>query len=196
MLDAITFKEVIGLLTVALGIYGYVPYFLGIFRHQNKPHLFSWLIWSLLTGTGFAAQVSGNAGPGAWVMGVTAVCCLMIALLSLRYGEKEITRSDWIAMIGALSALPLWYFTKNPVASVLLISLIDALALYPTFRKTWVRPREEVLMTHAMSSVKFILSLLALREWNFVTVFYPASIAFFGIVFVITASIRRKTLNV
>lgn len=185
-------KDILGLAALGLGIYGYVPYVGGILKGKTRPHVFSWLIWGVLTAIGFAAQISDDAGPGAWVTGFSAGMDFIIVALALRYGENQITRSDWITFFVALSAIPLWIITKNPLWSVILISVIDALGFWPTFRKSWGKPHEEVLQSYIVGIIKFCLALLALEHLSWVTGLYTGSLAVMNVAFVMMVLLRRR----
>lgn len=188
-------KELIGLLAAILALGGYIPYLAGILNKRVKPHVFSWFIWALLTGIGFFAQIKSGGGPGSWATGLTAIACLAITILSLRHGEKNITRSDWVTFILSLSAIPLWLATKDPLWSVILISLIDVVAFWPTFRKSWYRPYEEATQAYFFSGIKFGVSLFALTTISWTTVLYPASLVIMNFVFVIMLLARRRNLS-
>ncbi|PZO85412.1 MAG: hypothetical protein DI626_07485 [Micavibrio aeruginosavorus] len=184
-----------GAIAIGIGIISYIPYLLTILKGRTKPHAFSWLIWGILTAIAFAAQITGGGGVGAWVTGFTAATSLIIVALALFKGEKNVTKSDWLTFVTALLAIPLWYFTKNPLNAVILITIIDALAFYPTFRKSWHRPYEENAFTFTLSGIKFIFATLALETLNITTSLYPLSLVFMNGVFVIMILWRRKALK-
>lgn len=77
------FKVTVALVSIAMTIFGYFFYFRDIFAHKTKPHAFSWLVWAVLTGIAFFGQLSGDAGPGAWVTATTAVISFVIFALAL-----------------------------------------------------------------------------------------------------------------
>ncbi|MGE0252729.1 MAG: hypothetical protein AB7G80_03240 [Dongiaceae bacterium] len=189
-------KELLSLIGIAIAIYAYVPYFRGIWRGETKPHVFSWFLWGVLTGIGWAAQYAENAGPGAWITGFTSLMCLIVAVIAFRQGEKNITTSDWVSFIAALCSIPLWYITKDPLWAVILITVIDALAFYPTFRKSWHKPEQEVTLTYTLSGVKFALALPALENFTLTTALYPASLVVMNFGFVAMVLARRKTETV
>src|SRR4051812_33924000 len=112
-------KTLLAVIASGIAIYSYIPYVRNILGGKTKPHVFSWFIWSLLTGIGFFAQLSDNGGPGAWVSGLTATVCFGIFVLAaLRKGEKEIVTLDWLCLFGAFIALGLWAVTDTPLFSV------------------------------------------------------------------------------
>jgi hypothetical protein len=192
MISPISFKEALGLIAIVIAVAGYIPYFRDLFSGKTKPHAFSWLIWGLLTAIAFAGQIAGHAGAGSWVMGFTAFTTFVI--FSLFYGEKNITRSDWLCLILALSAIPLWIATRHPVASMILVTVIDALGFWPTFRKSYSKPNEETAFTYFLSGAKFFLSLVALDRYSIVTWLYPVSLVIMNWGFVLMALIRRHKL--
>jgi len=191
----LTFTLFIGWATIVIGLLIYIPYFKSIYERQTKPHVFSWAIWGLLGAIAYFAQLSDGAGPGAWVNGITALVCFTIAAIALRHGEKNITRSDWITFLGALMALPVWYVTQNALYAILLITLIDALGFYPTFRKSWHKPLEENALTYGLSAGKYALSLFAIENYTMTTVFYSASLVLMNGLFVVMVLWRRKYLK-
>lgn len=77
------YKIFLGYLAVVIGIVSYIPYITNIFRGKTKPHAFSWLVWAVLTGIAFAAQIVENGGAGTWVIEATALTCMVIFILAL-----------------------------------------------------------------------------------------------------------------
>jgi uncharacterized membrane protein HdeD (DUF308 family) len=189
-----TSQELIGGIAFLLGFIGHSFYVVSILQNKTKPHLYTWLIWGILTGIAYAAQVYDNAGPGSWQMGISAFLCLMTAVMALKWGEKDITRGDKIALIASLSAIVPWLLTKDPLGSVILISIIDVVAFYPTFRKSWLKPQEENLTTYNLANLKLTLSLFALNNVSLTTALYPAVVVGINTIFVIMCLIRRKQI--
>lgn len=174
-----------------LGIIGYAPYFKDIFAGKTKPHAFTWFIWALLTAIAFFAQLDGNGGLGAWVTGFTALIAFVIFGLALKVGLKNIARVDWVFLAGALAALGLWAATDDPLSAVILITLIDAIAFVPTFRKSYHNPDEETTITYAFSAIKFAIAIPALETLSLTTVLYPLSLVITNALFVAMVVLRR-----
>lgn len=185
--------EFFGIFSAVLAIIAYPPYFISVLRGKTRPHVFSWGLWTLLTWIAFAIQVAGGAGPGAWSTGITGVCTTLIAVISFKHGEKNITRSDWAAFLAGLAAIPLWIWTKDPTASAILVTLIDLFGFYPTFRKSWHKPREEMVFAHALSLAKHAVSLPALAVINIPTTLYPVALLLANVGLVGMIWVRRKT---
>jgi hypothetical protein len=191
------YKELLGILATAIALISYIPYFRDIFAGKTKPHAFSWFIWGLLTAIGFFGQVADNAGPGAWVTGFTALICFGIAVTALLKGQKDtIVLVDWLSLVGAGVALSFWYLTKGPLLSVILITLIDALGFFPTFRKSFYKPQEETKITYFLSGLKFVVALFALQNFSIITTLYPISLVVMNWLFVVMVTVRKRQLMI
>lgn len=189
------YKVLLGILATILAFIGYFPYVRNTIRGTTKPHAFSWLVWGVLEGIGFVAQVVEGAGPGAWVLGFSAVVTFGIFILALKKGSREFATADWIALAGALIAIVLWRITDNPTLAVIFVVLADAIGFIPTFRKTFHRPHEETLTEYTLAFCKHILSIFALRTYSVATWLYPASLVITNASLVVLALVRRRALK-
>lgn len=189
------YKITLAALAILLTIVGYTPYLRGMMKGSNKPHIFTWIIWTIVAGIAFAAQLSEHAGPGTWVTGFIGFMCLLVSLLAFKSGAKNITRSDLIMFVGALTAIPAWILTKDPLLSVIIVTIINCVAFYPTFRKTWARPHEEHITIYAWNVPRQGLTIAALTQYSVATVLFPASIIVMCTLFVGTIAYRRHTLK-
>jgi hypothetical protein len=57
----------------------------------------------------------------------------MVMLLSLKYGTRNITRSDTIILILALAAVFVWVQLDNPLLAVIMVTLIDLAGYVPSW---------------------------------------------------------------
>ncbi len=187
-------KEIIGVVAAALTVIGGAIYLWQIYARTVKPHAFSWIVWGTLALVSFAAQLAGGAGPGAWAMGVSALNCYVFAVFGLFYGEKNITRSDWVAFVAALLAIPVWRATHNPLWAVVIVSCIDAVAFYPTFRKSWLRPYEEGAAVFSLITLQMLLSILAAQKYSLTVILYPAVIIFLNLTLIAALLYRRRSI--
>ncbi len=190
----LTSQEILGGAAVALGLFGYVFYVRGILQGKVKPHAFSWFVWGLLTAIAFFAQIAEGGGAGAWVTGVTALCSFGFAAVGLGASSRVfIAKSDWAFFIVSLLTIPIWYFTGNPLWSVIIITIVDAVAFAPTFRKAFLNPETENGWTYTLSSFKFVVALFALESFTWTTALYPASLVLANLVFVLMLVWRIQT---
>lgn len=189
-------QELWGVLSVCFALGSLVPYLYSTLKTHTRPHVFTWVIWSFITVTAFFVQSTSGAGPGAWATGVTAFFCLIITAVSFKKGEKEITRSDWATFIAAIVVIPVWMSTKNATLAAIWITCIDLLAYYPTYRKTWRRPHQEMALSRGLSVIKHIFSLLALERVAIATALYPFSLVLMNSALFILILWRRRLLGV
>lgn len=171
---------------------GFIPYFRNLLAGKTKPHTFSWLIWGILSTITFTAQIVSGAGPGAWIIGVAATLSLVVFVIAIFKGEKEITRLDRVSLISAVFGIALWIITTNPLWSVVIVSVVDAVGYVPTFRKTYKQPYGETLTMYFLSTVSFVISLFALQVVSPTTALYPTSLIATNVVFISMVLMRRR----
>ena len=178
------YKFWVASIAIFLTFYAYIPYLIGIFKGNTKPHLFTWLIWSIVTLIAVVVQVLEGGGMGSWPTIAAAVTCFFITLLAFKFGSKDIRKIDYIFLLASLSAIPLWLITNNPAYSAVLVTIIEIVAALPTIRKSWNSPEEEVMSTYGVNTFRYILSIFALAAFSVSTVAYPIGMVFMnGLIF-------------
>lgn len=189
--------SIFGTIGTAVSLPAAIPYSLAIYRRTVRPHLFTWLVWSVVTAIAAAGPFVAGARPSAWCTTAIAVTCLLTLVASRFRGERGGTRLDWFFLIAALSAIPLWMLTDAPTISICLVALIELAGLGPTVRKTIRDPWSESLAYFAPCVLKYMLALLALSTWSVAVAvaFYPAvnviaSVGIYGVMLV-----RRQSLS-
>lgn len=185
-------KEIIGTIAVALTFIGYVPYIRDTIKGRTTPHIYTWFIWGLVTAIAFGLQLSDNAGPGAFTTLAAAIVCFVIFGFGARQGARDITQSDTIFFVMSLAALVLWLFAKQPILSVVLVSVIDMLGFVPTIRKSWYKPHEETLISYVINTLRFCLALFALQRYTLITTLYPATWVIANGLFSVFLIMRRR----
>lgn len=166
--------EIIGGLTVVVAIMTYIPYLRDTIKGKVTPHPFTWIIWVTLTAIAYVAQISDNAGPGAWMNAAVLTLGILIILFSFKNGFKQITKFDaGIFAIGVL-AIVLWVITQDALWSVILVSIANTIAYIPTFRKSYKQPFEEALYLYSINFFRHGASILALANISVITALFPA----------------------
>jgi len=181
----------IAIIAIILSFVGSGIYIWSILQGKTKPHFYTHFVWAILTFIAFFAQIHDKGGAGAWATGATAFTILVTAILTLKYGTKDITRGDKISLIAALLAIIPWILTDTPLWSVILITVIDLLAYYPTLRKSWNSPHEEALLAYTIGTVKFSLSVISLSNFTIITTLYPVAIIIANILLISICLWRR-----
>jgi len=193
-MESVDLKKVIAILAIILTFVGYAPYFRDLLRGVTKPHIFSWLVWSIVTSIIFALQISAGAGVASFVTLAVAVISLAIFLIGLRNGHKMIKAIDVLFLVLALLTIPLWLISDRPVLSMILLSTIDMLGFAPTIRKSWNAPHSETLSLYVITTFRHSLSLFALEAYNIVTMLFPATWVVANAAFALILIQRRKVI--
>lgn len=184
-------KFIFGIFGIILGFIGYYPYFRDIYRWKTKPHAFSWVIWWVLTAIGFAIQVYEKWWLWAWVLGTTSIICFIVAWIGFYQKQVKYKSMDWVVLFVAFLSIIPWYFTKNPMFSVIIITFIDFLGFLPTYRKIYFHPESETLSAWYMMDVKILLWILALDIFTFNSIFYPVVVFFLNVFAIILIHIKK-----
>lgn len=188
-------KETIGLIAVLLTIIGHFPYIIDILKNKTKPHVFTWIVWAVVTVLAFFGQWQKGGGAGSWTTGVTGLITILIAILSFRKGSKEITKSDKVFFGLALVSIIPWYITNDPTFSIVIITVIDVFAFLPTVRKTLKDPSSETFFTYALNILRHGLSVVALAHYNVATFLYPTALLVMNLIMTIIIFRYRKQVT-
>ncbi len=190
------FKEILGLIAVAMTFIAFYPYIRSILRGKTKPHVFSWVIWGLTTFVVFLGQLADGGGAGAWSIGVSGVITMFVASLAYRNkADMHITKTDWLFFLSALASMPLWLLTSDPMLTVVLLTVIDTFGFAPTFRKSYHHPYDEPIDFYVWMTVRNIVAIAALMSYSVTTVIFPAVTGFLGLLYVLMVVVRRKQVG-
>ncbi|HIL93081.1 MAG TPA: hypothetical protein EYG50_10165 [Cycloclasticus sp.] len=191
-----TTNQYLSAFAIALTFYGFYPYIRSILSNKVKPHVFSWVIWATTTFIVFFAQLEGGGGVGAWPTGVSAIITCYVAYLAYKgIGDINITRLDWVFFITAMSSIPFWYITSDPLWAVIILTTVDVFGLAPTLRKAHDKPFEESVQFYGIITVRNLISIIALDIYSTTTILFPAVVAFFCVVLIVVVIYRRHELN-
>lgn len=187
------YKELLSGFAIVLTFIAFFPYIRSILKGKTKPHVFSWLIWGSTTFVVFLAQLADEGGVGAWPTGVSGIITIYVAILAyVKKSDRTITRADWWFFITAMTSLPFWYFTSDPLFAVLILTAVDVAGFGPTFRKAYILPFEEQLMFFVLLAVRNFIAILALEHYSLTTILFPAVTAVACLVFIFMVMYRRR----
>ena len=151
------------------------------------------MIWSCCTFIVFLAQLSDQGRAGAWPIGVSGIITVYVAVLAyLKKTDSMISHIDWLFFILAMTSIPLWYFTSDPLLSVVILTIVDLLGFAPTFRKAYARPFEEQLTFFVLMAIRNFIAIMALENYSITTVLFPALTAIACLIFIFMVKIRRR----
>lgn len=188
-------KQLVAVMAAALTFISYIPYYRDILRDKTHPHLYTWLLWALLSALLVALQVQGGAGAAVLVSGAAVLLCIGVVLLSTKKGTKDITRLDtYVAGLG-LVAIFFWLGVDQPVLSALLLIVADLLAFIPTIRKSWNSPHSETLSLYVTNTLRFSMALFAVKEYTFLAASWIVVWVLANGLFALMLIVRRRQVS-
>lgn len=193
------FRTSMGALAVLIMLAAYGSQLWTTYRKETEPHPISWLGFGFLTTVGFLVQLQKDAGPGSWVMGVTAFFCFLIGAMSLYRKEWRLADFDvwdWRALGAGIVLLGLYFysyrFSWGPLLSAALAALADSVLYVPIFRRVRLLPWKENIYAYLLNSLKFVPSLAAMSTYSYETCLYPAAMIVMNAAVVWYLRRRRK----
>jgi len=186
------FRTVLTIIASSLVFIGYGPYVRDTLKGKTKPHAYSWLVGVIVTAISAAGQVYGHAGIATLVLVFVTLLTFVILLLSLKYGVRHGTRLDKTCLLFCLLALPFWAVSKNPLVTVVLVNIIDAVGFIPTLTKAHKYPYSETMFSYQMNVIRFALVILAVSHYTLINLMYPVTWFICNSIFVVLISSRRK----
>lgn len=191
-----TYKELLSAIAIALTFIAFFPYIRSIMQEKIRPHVFSWVIWGSTTFIVFLAQLEDDGGAGAWPIGVSGIITIYVAVLAfIKRSDITITKTDWIFFLAAMSSLPFWYFTSDPVWAVIILTMVDIFGFAPTFRKAYHFPFDEQLSFFTLFMARNTIVIMALEHYSLTTVLFPAVIALACLLLILMIAYRRWLLS-
>ncbi len=151
----------------------FILYTLFAVHGKTKPHVFTWLIWTITHGLAASAVFDGGGGWfAALPLFFAAGLSLFIVFLGLKYGSLTVTKLDIAALAAASAAILIWWKLDNPVLAVMIVAIIDLIGFIPTYRQSLHNPYTEPLSTWILYIIGNCLALTALSVYNVETTFY------------------------
>jgi len=153
-----------------MGIVSYIPYIKNMIKGKTKPHVFTWLLWSIGSLIMFVGQRSDGAWAWSrWNLAVSVIAIRIVIYSLLHKGQKYITTHDRVLFWLAILAIIVYLLTDDRRRSVMLINIVDTLSFIPTIRKSRSDPHTETMSLYMISVFKFMIVIAATAQYSFVT---------------------------
>lgn len=188
-------KIILTIIAIVLSIIGYGGYIVKTLKKEILPHSYSWGLWALLSLLVFFLQKEDGGGIGSYVSLAVAIMCIGIFIASIYHGYRKITLIDNISLGVACISIFFWLVVDQPVISIILLTLVDAVSFIPTIRKSLKEPKTESSDTYIMNGVRHTLLLLALENYSIVTVLFPVVWVILNLGFGLFLIIKNKKIN-
>jgi hypothetical protein len=184
-------KEIVTIIGIILVFLAYNKYIKDIYKGTTKPHLYSWIVFSVVTVIAFVAQLLNGGGIGTLITLFAGAYTVYITYLSIYFGTKDIKKVDKIFLLLALFSILPWILTNDSTYSVILLVIINSISYLPTIRKTLSAPTSESLYTYQLNTVRHFITLFALATYNISTYLYPLSLVMINLI-VVLVILKKK----
>ncbi len=148
-----------------------------ILRGAARPNRATWWILTLVGGLVAASYFASGARHTMWIPVSYVIGPLLVALLSLRFGEGGWTRFDRYCVVSAMVGVLVWVASDSPFIALLSFLCIDFIGLLPTFRKSYLDPESEDIWAWVLAAIAGAVNLLAIERWEASIAVYPVYIA-------------------
>lgn len=168
-----TIHAIFGIAAGILSFVAYPVYIRDILRGETKPSKVTWWVLALLNAVLTASYYASGARDTIWIPISYTIGFSAVAILSLKYGEGNWQKSDWICIIGAAVSLLLWWFFQSAELALYLIIITDFIGLAPTIYKTYKRPWTESKLSWTIAMIASALNVVAIENWSPAISLYP-----------------------
>ncbi len=189
-------KEYFGYFAIILTFAGFASLFINIINGKAKPHPFTWVIWAAVTLIVFFAQFFSNGGIGTWSVGISGLITVLVAIIAyVKTDGDTIVKTDIAILLVAMFSLVVWFITKDALYTVLLLTFVDLLAYFPTYRKAFYKPFEEHLTIFVIMTFRNVFSAVAMEDYSITNLSFQLLTALANIVLIVEVLYRRSKLQ-
>lgn len=186
-------KFLLGIVAGIIAFSAYIIYIISILKGESKPNRVTWFIWTFV---GFVLAISyyfSGAQNTIWVPFMEFIGPLIIAILSIKYGEGGLKeKTDILCFIGSIISIILWIVFNSPIIALIFNLIIDAFALVPTIKKSYLRPRGENFWAWFGTGVADTVNLFAVEKFTLGILVYPIYMLIADIIIILLLVRRHK----
>lgn len=161
----------LGMIAAAIALLAFIPFIIAILKKKAKPSIITWTTWTVVNLLLIKSYYDSGARSTLWMPITFFTGDVIICLLSLKYGEKIITKFDKICIaltaINILGILLLSY-NKSVVLGLSVVTLF--IGGLPTVKKSWLRPWNENRTVWSMFGLAAIFNLIAIQDWSSIAI--------------------------
>src|SRR4051812_45690925 len=127
-------KVVLALTGTAISFIAPLAYIRNVLQHKTKPHIVSWMVWTILAAAASILQFKGGGGVGSLVLASTALVNAFILFLCVIRPKDHVTHFDIFILIISLVTIVFWLLSDKPELSITLVTLATFFGAIPTYR--------------------------------------------------------------
>lgn len=165
--------EIIGYSAGLISFLNMFWYMRGIIRGEIKPALAYWLLAEIAMLLIVASSYSLGDRTSLWIAVAYASTQIVIIGLALWARNTNITRLDIGLFALAGVSIWLWWYTDNPLYTLIINVGIDASGYIPLWRSIWKNPENEDKIYWWIAACACILNMFSVRDITPTAVLYP-----------------------
>jgi hypothetical protein len=169
-----TIHVFLGVTAGALGLAANPLYVVAMVRGSTKPSKVTWWVLAALHLFLAASYYAAGARETIWLPVAYAISFLLVAVLSVRYGESGWRTTDTISLLGLSASGAAWCISRGPQMGLAIATCVEFFAIIPTIEKAYRRPSTEDRPAWLVATVAASLNVLAVDSWTPAIAAYPA----------------------
>lgn len=169
----LTSTQIIGYLAGIISFANMFRYMWSIHKSGTKPSLTYWILAELAMLLILFSSIALWDTTAIWIALAYASTQIFIIILALRHKHERMTRFDMWLLGLALFSIVIWWYTSNPLYTLIINVGIDAIGYIPLFKKIWKNPKSEDLTYWAIAGGASVLNMFAVLSITFQSVLYP-----------------------
>ena len=145
-------------------VFAFFPYIRAIIRRQTVPSFFTWGLWAALDIVTFIAML-GEGAEHLWLIGAAIFGASTVTLLSLKYGERSINRTNVVCTLLVTVAIVL---KANGAGLLSLFAGLIGLmvAAVPLLINAWHKPGTEDRKSWVLFVASSVAACMAVDDWS------------------------------
>ncbi len=165
-----------------------------ILKGKYKPNTFSRIIWLFLAINSFFGVLLGNSSTGSLVLAsVLLAGNLVMALLSLKRGEKSFGTIEYISSFLLIISGVIWITVDAPYINLLISLGAHLIGALPTYKQVIKNPQSENKLLWLLFAIASLISLFTKNSSSFESITLPLYFLIFdGSVYLLTLRKTKK----
>lgn len=165
--------QIIGYLAGIISFVNMFRYMWSIHESGTKPSLTYWILAELAMLLILFSSIALWDKTAIWIAAAYASTQIFIIILALKYNHERMTWFDMWLLTLALFSIVIWWYTSNPLYTLIINVGIDASGYIPLFKKIWKDPKSEDLIYWGVAGSASVLNMFAVSNITFQSVLYP-----------------------
>lgn len=135
-------------------------------NQSTRPNRATWFVWAVISILILMSSLKSGATDTIWVPIVLTAGPLIVAIISIKYGEGGWTRFDKLCLAGAFAAVMVWLLSGSAPAALLMSIVADAFGVAPTILHAYRKPEEENKLAWTLFFLGDVANLFAVTSWS------------------------------